>query len=98
MLKKDIVAELVALSGCTKEQGRAVTEAFLAIIEKGLVEDGFVDLYGVCRLKVSERGPQRVLNPRTGEPMTTATRKNLRALIARPLRLRLEGKDHELEA
>ena len=82
------------------EQVRGVdcSSVVTTLIEKGLVEDGFVDLYGVCRLKVSERGPQRVLNPRTGEPMTTATRKRLRALIARPLRLRLEGKDHELEA
>lgn len=91
MMKRDIEAELVALSGCTKEQAKTVTDAFLAIIEKGLLEDGVVDLYGVCRLKIAVRPVQNVRCPRTGQMMKTRESWRVRAFTARPLRQKLNG-------
>ena len=94
MLTSDIREELMALSGCTREQAKAVTDAFLAIIEKGLLEDGMVELHGLCRLKVQARAPQRVHNPQTGEPMSTGATKRIRAFASVRMRQKLMGVEH----
>ena len=67
MNKTQLVECVAATANVTKKVASETVDAFVAVLEKALVEGDTVRLAGFGNFAVKERRAKRGVNPRTGE-------------------------------
>lgn len=75
MNKTDLVNEIAAKAGLTKEQSKNALNACLESIEQALANDDKVQLIGFGTFSIVEKSERSGVNPATGEKITIAARK-----------------------
>jgi integration host factor subunit alpha len=77
MTKADLVDEIHANTGLTRDEAFAYLETILETIKKTLETPETVKISGFGSFVVKEKNSRRGRNPQTGEPITITARKIL---------------------
>jgi DNA-binding protein HU-beta len=84
--QSELIAALATASGLTQAQVKPVLEAHAALILDELNAAGSVPLYGLGKLKASERPERQGRNPSTGEAITIKAAKTVKFTAAKRLK------------
>jgi DNA-binding protein HU-beta len=87
ILNKDaIVTAVAAETGLTKADSDKAFNAVLAAIKKGLVEGADVRLHGIGSLRTKIAAARTGCNPRTGEKIQIAARREVKFSVSEDLK------------
>ena len=76
--KNHLIAVLAGQTGSSKAAAQAALDAVLETVALSLRQNNRVQLLGFGTFEVSERGPRKGVNPRTGEPLDIGPSKTVR--------------------
>ena len=87
ILNKDaLVTSIAADTGATKADAGKMLDAVLAAIKKGLVEGKDVRLQGIGSLRTKVAAARTGCNPRTGEKIQIAERREVKFSVSEDLK------------
>ena len=91
MTKADMVTNITVQTGYYEKDVEKVVTAFLAVVEKELVDEGRVQLPGLGTLILRERSARTARNPRTGEKVEVAASRTVVFRPGKALKERING-------
>ena len=74
----ELVGALAETTGLTKDKAREVLDAHAELLINELKSNGSVQLAGIDKLKMGERGERQGRNPSTGEAITIKAAKTVK--------------------
>jgi DNA-binding protein HU-beta len=84
--KEAIVTSIATDTGMTKAAAGDAFDSVLAAIKKGLVEGNDVRLHGIGSLRTKQAAARTGCNPRTGEKIQIAARREVKFSVSEDLK------------
>ena len=86
MTKAELIKILADEHKLTQVEANAIVGTYTNLLLNTLMAEGEVALYGIGRLKITERAERLGRNPSTGEPIKIAAAKVVKLVVTKDLK------------